>query len=166
MSDALSRTPHEPRPAVHYGRRVRATLRRPSACAAVLTAALAVSLAAPAAGSAAPLRVTGQAITVVPADKRYRSNGRYCQQVTVTITARFNKAVFYAEVATKAFVPTEGMRAISGRTVFRLTSDYGRIVCVARRGQTGEALRKTLKARSATGERVTKVLPRIRFVVR
>lgn len=150
---------------MHYGLPVRVSLRR-SSCAAVLTAALSAPLLAPAAGAAAPLRVTGQSITVVPADARYRSNGRYCQQVSVTITARFNKAVFYAEVATKAFAPTEGMRAISGRTVFRLTSAYGRIVCVAKRGQTGEALRKTLKARSATGETVTRVLPRIRFVVR
>lgn len=58
------------------------------------------------------------------------------------------------------------MRAIEGRTSFRVLSAYGKIVCVARRGLTGEALRKTIQARGATGKTVRKVLPRIRWTVR
>ncbi|WP_026911261.1 hypothetical protein [Patulibacter minatonensis] len=142
------------------------TIRR-TACGAALAAVLSTPILAAPAGAAAPFRATNVQVHVVADGKRYGGgDGRVCQDVDVTITARFNTGVAYAEVATKGFVPTEGMRAVSGRTVFRLTSRYGRIVCVARRGQTGEALRKTLKARSASGQTLTKVLPRIRWIVR
>lgn len=137
-----------------------------SVAATLVASAVALPALAPTAGAATPLRVVASHVQVAPDGARYRSGGRVCQVVDVTVSVRFNQGVAFAAVATKGFGPTEGMRAVDGRTAFRLLSRYGRIVCVRRRGQTGEALRKTVRARGATGQTVTKVLPRIRWTVR